>query len=236
MGASAVRADALRCVLFDLDGTLVDTAPDMAAALNALRAEEGLAPMPQRAIRNHVSHGSAAMVRLGFGAAVDPAEHERLRLRFLDLYSGCATDASRLFPDMDRILDAIEASGRRWGIVTNKPGWLTDPLVAALGLAERADCVVSGDTCARRKPHPDPLLHAAQITGTHPRDCVYVGDASRDIEAGRGAGMTTLVALFGYIDESQAPESWGAQGYIEQPLDLLAWLDAEAAPEGTPAP
>jgi phosphoglycolate phosphatase len=131
------------------------------------------------------------------------------------------------FPGIPELIDALEARAIPWGIVTNKPAWLTDPLMAAIGLAERAACIVSGDTLARAKPHPDPLLHACRQIGRDPAHCWYVGDAERDVAAGRAAGMGTLVALFGYLGEED-PGGWGAHGMIAAPLDVLDWLDADA--------
>lgn len=210
-------------LLLDLDGTLLDTAPDMAAALNRLRCEEGHAELAFEAIRPHVSHGGAALVRLGFGAA-EPAEFERLRRRFLELYrAGLATE-TRLFPGFPFVLQALESAGIPWGIVTNKPGWLTTPLLAALGLASRVACVVAGDTLPERKPHPAPLLHAAALAGCEPARCVYAGDAERDIIAGRAAGMQTVAVRFGYLAQGEDPAAWRPDGIVDRPADLLDWL------------
>ena len=173
-------------LLLDLDGTLLDTAPDMGGALNRLRLEWGLDPLPHSTIRPVVSHGAMRLVKLGFPDAA--GEHfEQLRLRFLDLYAQNLAEHTRPFPGIEPVLDELERRGVPWGVVTNKPAWLTDPLMAALGLDRRAGCVVSGDTVAERKPHPLPLLHAAGLVGVAPERCVYVGDAERDIQAGRAA-------------------------------------------------
>lgn len=222
-------------VLFDLDGTLADTAPDLAYALNRLRRERELDELPFEAIRNHVSHGSTGMVRVGFPEVPEHSEEfERLRQRFLAIYDQNLFLETRLFPGMEAILAYLERRGMRWGVVTNKPAWLTDPLIRALGLERRAACVVSGDTTDQRKPHPKPLLHACELVGSPPTACVYVGDASRDIEAGRAARMQTLVALYGYIDETQRPAEWGADGMIEEPRQILDWL-LERGPRETMA-
>ena len=213
-----------RALLLDLDGTLLDTAPDMAAALNALRRECGLPELAFATVRPQVSHGAAALVRLGFPEARD-AEFEALRRRFLDLYRGALVTHTRLFPGFDAVLDSLAARAVPWGIVTNKPGWLTEPLVAALGLAARAACVVSGDTLAERKPHPAQLLHAAAVLGIEPRACVYAGDAERDIIAGRAAGMRTVAARFGYLAPGEDPAAWQPDGIAERPDDLLDWID-----------
>lgn len=207
-------------VLFDLDGTLLDTAPDMGAALNALRRECGQAPMPDELIRPRVSHGSTGLLDLGFPDA-DVAEIERLRARFLDLYAGLLAVRTRPFDGIERVLLALESAGLRWGVVTNKPGWLTDPLLERLDLARRSACVVSGDTVAERKPHPLPLLHAARLLGLAARECVYVGDAERDIVAGRAAGMLTVVATYGYVDAREDTGAWGADHAVTHPLELL---------------
>jgi N-acetyl-D-muramate 6-phosphate phosphatase len=210
-------------LLLDLDGTLLDTAPDMGGALNRLLEEEGREPLPQSAIRPVVSHGAVRLVKLGFPGA-EGEEFERLRLRFLELYSQHVADLTQPFPGLVEVLDELERRGLPWGVVTNKPGWLTDPLMTRLGLFERAGCVVSGDTVAERKPHPLPLLHAAGLIRVAPEHCVYVGDAERDIQAGRAAGMRTVVAAYGYIGTDDVPENWNASGIIDHPGQLLAWL------------
>ncbi len=215
-------------LLLDLDGTLLDTAPDMGGALNRLLDEEGREPLPQSAIRPVVSHGAVRLVKLGF-PAVEGAEFERLRLRFLELYSHHLAQYTQPFPGLLEVLDELERRELPWGVVTNKPGWLTDPLLAALGLDRRASCVVSGDTVAERKPHPLPLLHAAGLVGVAPANCVYVGDAERDIQAGRAAGMTTVVAAYGYISADDDPAGWQPTGIIAEPGELLEWVGAAAA-------
>ena len=211
-------------ILLDLDGTLLDTAPDMVGALNRLRREEGREPLPFAAVRASVSHGSQRLVALGFPTAAAGAEFERLRERFLRLYADNLADGTCLFPGMSEVLATLESARVPWGVVTNKPGWLTDPLLERLGLATRACCVVSGDTVAERKPHPMPLLHAARLAGVRPGDCVYVGDAERDIVAGRAAGMQTVVAGYGYIAPEDAPLQWLADGIVERPAELLDWV------------
>ncbi len=218
----------LTTVLFDLDGTLVDTAPDMAAALNRLLAEQGCEPLPYAQIRPSVSHGSVAMIRVGFGDALDDAEFERLRKRFLVIYENNLVHESKLFDGMALVLDTLESAGLNWGIVTNKPGWLAEPLLQQLSLDTRAACIVSGDSTEQRKPHPEPMLHACKLTNSEPARCVYVGDAQRDIEAGRAAGMKTVVASFGYIADTDAPETWGADGQIDSPAQLLDWIHDNA--------
>lgn len=213
-------------VLFDLDGTLLDTAPDMAAALNALRCVEGLRPLPFDEIRPHVSHGAARLIEIGFGCTTG-ARFEDLRNRFLALYSADIAEHTCPFDGLTLLLDRLEAANIAWGIVTNKPGWLTVPLLAAIGLDARAGCIVSGDTLAERKPHPLPLLHAAALLGCEPRQCVYVGDAERDVLAGRAAGMRTVVAAFGYLGEDDDPVSWGPDAIVYRPQHLAERLGLE---------
>ena len=214
----------IRTVLFDHDGTLADTAPDLAHALNALLSEEKRATLPYETIRPEVSHGAGAMIRLGFQIAPGEPEFDRLRQRFLVLYAENLSRHTRLFEGVPALLHALQNNGINWGIVTNKPSFLTDPLVAQLKPVPAPACVVSGDTVTNRKPHPEPMLHACAAAGSRPDQCVYIGDAERDIQAGKQAGMKTLVALFGYIGENENPERWGADGMIRSPLDILEWL------------
>lgn len=214
----------IQTILFDLDGTLLDTAPDLAQALNATLQANGRAALSFEQIRPAVSHGGSALIRLGFQLEPQHPQFEPLRAQLLDYYQAHIADETRLFPGMEKVLEYIEARGLSWGVVTNKPGWLTEPLLEALDLQRRAASVVCGDTLNECKPHPAPLLHACKLIGTAPGQCLYVGDAERDITAGHNAGMTTLVALFGYLMDSDRPEDWGANALIQQPADILAWL------------
>ena len=216
-----------RALLLDLDGTLLDTAPDMAAAINRLRLEEGRAALPFASVRPQVSHGARALVELGFGKPA-PEEFERLRLRFLALYAEALAHGTRLFPGCEALLSTLEGQGVPWGIVTNKPGYLTTPLLATLGLLDRAACVVAGDTVAERKPHPLPLLHAATLIGRAPGDCVYAGDAERDIVAGRAAGMHTVAVRYGYLAPGEDPAAWRPDAIVDAPGELLGFLAAGA--------
>jgi len=213
-------------VLFDLDGTLVDTAPDMANALNRVLVDAGEQPLAFEHIRPHVSRGANGLVALAFGSDLPCARHEALRDALLHHYRADLASHSRPFPGMLEVLDAIEASGRRWGVVTNKPAWLAEPLLALLGLAERSACIVAGDTLAERKPEPAPLLHACHLAGTRPDRAVYVGDDERDVQAGTRAGMRTVVALFGYLGFDTVPSDWGASALIETPDELGDFLEA----------
>lgn len=212
-------------VLFDLDGTFADTAPDMARALNRLLAAHGRAPLPFERVRPHVSHGGKAMVRIGFGLAPGDAGYDTLRRQFLDLYAEDLARDTAPFPGVPELVTELEGRAIPWGIVTNKPAWLTDPLMAAIGYGHRAACVVSGDTATRPKPHPDPVLHACALIDREPGDCWFVGDAERDVAAGRAAGCGTLVALFGYLEDGEDSTAWGADGAIGAPLELLPWLN-----------
>ena len=208
-------------VLFDLDGTLADTGPDLAGALNAMLQADGRPGLPYAEIRPWVSWGALRLIRLAYGEALDAARTAELRARFLACYEACLCRESRLFPGIPEALAALESASVPWGIVTNKPGWLTEPLLAALGLGERAGTVISGDTLPYAKPHPMPLLHAARELGLPADRCVYVGDNVRDIEAGRAAGMYTIAAAWGYIPADDDPAAWQADRLLHAPEGLL---------------
>ncbi len=216
------------CVLFDLDGTFADTAPDLAYALNRLLQAHGRPPADYGRVREAASHGGRALIQVGFGLNPEQTGFEPLRQQLLALYRDNIQRHTRLFPGIPELLDRLEQRGLRWGLVTNKPGWLTEPLIAGLGLNGRPACVVSGDTTAHAKPHPGPILHACKLAARDPGACLYVGDAERDIRAGRSAGTATLVALFGYIGAQDRPREWGADGCIEHPLQVLDWLGGDA--------
>ncbi len=214
----------INTVLFDLDGTLLDTAPDLAFALNQVLIEQQREPLPFEQIRPWVSHGGKTMIRNGFNFVKHEPAIDLIHKQFLAIYSSHIADKSVFFPDMETVLANLEAKKLQWGIVTNKPAWLTDPLLQKLNLTNRSGCNVSGDTLPQSKPHPAPLLHACELLNTTPENCIYVGDAERDIEAGQRAGMQTLVAAYGYLADSDKPEQWGADGILQQPLDLLTWI------------
>ncbi|MEQ1581773.1 MAG: HAD-IA family hydrolase [Steroidobacteraceae bacterium] len=216
-------------LLLDLDGTLLDTAPEMAGALEALHREEGVEPLPFNQVRPTVSHGSTGMLNLAF-SRVAPTEFERLRARFLDIYRTMLGSNTRLFAGFDAVLDHVYRHSLAWGVVTNKPGWLTDPLLQLLDINPTNGCIVSGDTVGARKPHPLPLLHAAGLIAKAPAHCLYVGDAERDIAAGRAAGMMTVVARWGYLGNTDDPSSWQADGIVAVPADLMSWLHPGPAP------
>ena len=215
----------IQSVLFDLDGTFADTAPDLHYALDQVLISRGRSPMPFETLRPAVSHGSQAMLKVAFGLVPGDPGYDALRNDFLDIYLANIVKQTRLFEGMERLLETCEARGIAWGIVTNKPAWLTDPLLDGLGLSRRAACIVSGDTTAHPKPHPEPILHACRLAGVEPGRSIYVGDAKRDIEAGKRAGTTTLVALFGYLGAEDDPDAWEADGMVSHPLDILDWLD-----------
>lgn len=235
--SAGARGERVEALLLDLDGTLADTLPDLAEALNRALAGQGLPPLAPCRCRALVSEGSGAMIRAAIGPDPDAGTAERLRRRFLAHYEERIAVHTRLFPGMEAALRAIEARGLAWGIVTNKPKALALRLVEALGLRERAACVVGGGGTPHPKPHPGPLLHACRILGADPRRCLFAGDARGDVAAGRAAGIRSLVARYGYLPDSEDPGSWGAHGYLDHPLDLLRWIDGdrEAAPPRSPA-
>jgi phosphoglycolate phosphatase len=214
----------IRAVLFDLDGTLADTAPDLAGALNALLEEQRRPPLPVAAARPVTSSGARGMLKVGFGIDPGHAEYEPLKTRFLDLYAARVCVETELFTGIEDLLATLDARAVPWGVVTNKAERFTRPLLDALDLLERAACVVGGDTTARAKPHPDPLLHAARHIGVEARRCLYVGDDLRDVQAARAAGMPVLAAAYGYLGEAGDPRAWGADAVIEHPLDVLNHL------------
>jgi phosphoglycolate phosphatase len=214
----------MHLVLLDLDGTLADTAPDLGGALNALRAERGLAPIALGPLKPAIGRGTPAMLEAGFGIAADAPGFAPLRARFLELYAARVAAETRLYPGIAELLDDVEGHGLAWGVVTNKPERFTLPLLEALGLARRAACIVSGDTLPQRKPDPEPLLHAARSVAADPARSVYLGDAITDVEAARAAGMRALVAGWGYIGDDEAPQAWGAAAVLAAPRQLGSWL------------
>lgn len=220
---STIPYQQLEAVLFDLDGTLLDTAPDLGGALNALLRAEGLEVIDDDTIRPIASHGAKGLIDLGFGADLAEARFHDLRQRFLDHYENNLCEASVLFDGARELIGHLQACGIAWGIVTNKPGWLTDPLVANFPELAGSGCVISGDTLPVRKPDPAPLHLACEQLSVAPGKALYIGDAERDIQAGRNAGMFTLVASYGYLHRNDAPETWRAHGEIAS-LDELTTL------------
>lgn len=214
---------ASRAVLFDLDGTLADTAPDLAAALNRLRADQGLEPVPLARLRPFASAGARGLVHAGFGVKPGDADYDSLRTAFLEAYRENTCVHTKLFPGIAGLLAEIARRSLRWGIVTNKATRFTDRIVETLGL--KPDCIVSGDTTPRLKPHPDSLLHAAGELGLPAGECLYLGDDLRDIQAALAANMRAIAVGWGYHHpESGGPRSWKAEGVIAHPQDLIALL------------
>ncbi len=211
----------IRAVLFDLDGTLADTAPDLTGALNRLLIELGRPSVPLAAARALTSSGARGMLKAGLGIGPEHADYEDLKRRFLDFYAADICASTTLFDGVEVLLETLEMRGMAWGIVTNKPARFTLPLLARLALTARSRCIVSGDTAARSKPFPDPLLHAASLLAIAAADCLYVGDDLRDVQAARAAGMRNLAAAYGYLGENGDPHAWGADAVIAHPLEVL---------------
>ncbi|MBL8330469.1 MAG: HAD-IA family hydrolase [Rubrivivax sp.] len=211
-------------VLFDLDGTLVDSAPDLGGAANDLRARHGLPPLPLSDYRALCGSGARGMLRAGFGLAPGDAAYEALRDEFLAIYALRLLEQTSVFQGIDGLLAGIEGHPRPWGVVTNKAVRLAAPLLEGLALAPRAAVLVGGDTTPHTKPHPAPLLHAAQALGVPPSRCVYVGDDRRDMLAGRAAGMTTVAVAWGYLGPGESPADWNADHLADSPQALLNWL------------
>lgn len=215
----------IRAVLFDLDGTLADTAPDLIAALHRLCAEEGRPAPAYNMLRPHVSKGSRGLIEAGLGLRPGDSGFEAVTQRFLAHYAAAICVDTVLFQGIAELLGELESRHIRWGIVTNKPHRFTLPVMAGLGLDQRAACLVSGDTCAHAKPHPAPVLHACDLTGVAPNEALYVGDDLRDIQAGRAAGLSTIAAAYGYLGDNLPITGWQADHVIDHPLDLLRLLN-----------
>ena len=221
---AALRPLTANVVLFDLDGTLADTAGDLGGALNRVRADHGLPPVSIDALRAHASSGARGLLGAGLGLRPDDERYIEMRDAFLAYYEKGLADTTQLFDGIEALLAALEARSIRWGIVTNKAQRFTTPLLAALRLDQRAAVVVCGDTTAHPKPHPAPLFHAAAELSTAVERCIYVGDDLRDVQAGNAAGMPTIVAKYGYLGETGDCSGWPATGWIETPRELLAWI------------
>ncbi len=212
-----------KALLFDLDGTLVDTAPDMVRVLIELQAARGVDPLAYEVARDNVSNGAIGLIRLAF-PGVDEQSLAELHGDYLARYLDSVCEQSMLFPGLAGLLTRLDGASRPWGVVTNKPQRMTDPLLDKLGLLRRAACAVSGDTLAQRKPDPAPLIHASDLIGVAPQQCIYVGDALRDIEAGRAAGMATVAVSYGYITENDNPADWGADRIAADTRELTTLL------------
>lgn len=215
----------INTLLFDLDGTLLDTAPDLAHALNTLLTEQQQPTLPFEKIRPVVSYGGKGLIKLGFGLDEKSPRYGALRARLLAIYESAIAAQTTLFDGMEEVLQCLESRNMRWGIITNKPSWLTEPLLKQIDLYERSACIVSGDTLAESKPHPAPLLHASKLCQRRVDECIYIGDAERDIQAGQRAGMKTMVASYGYIPANEDILTWKADWVIDRPTDILDWLE-----------
>jgi len=216
----------IKAVLFDLDGTFADTAPDLGAALNHVLALHGKPPVPLEKSRLQASHGTIGLLGLGFGISPDDPGFTGLRNEFLEHYTAHICDQTTLFDNMEELITVLEQRGLPWGIVTNKPHRFTVPLMQALGYATRAGCMVSGDTCAQAKPHPMPMLHAAEQINIAPEHCLYLGDDKRDMEAANAANMRGIIAQYGYIDPLASLDTWPASGSVQAPLELLRYIES----------
>ena len=214
----------IKAVLFDLDGTFADTAPDLAAALNHTRAARQLPPLPLDVIRPQASHGSRGLLKLGFGIEPEHTGYDTLRDIFLDYYERHICVHTQLFGDMGELVAELERRNIKWGIITNKPHRYTVPLMQALGYAERAGCLISGDTCAHAKPHPEPMLKACELIGFTPAQCLYLGDDLCDMQAANASGMRGIIACYGYVSGDVSLKNWNAYASVNQPTELLAYL------------
>jgi phosphoglycolate phosphatase len=217
----------IAAVLFDLDGTLADTAPDMARTVNAMRTKRGLAPLDASVVRPHVSKGARGMICSAFGITAEHPDFLPMREEFLDLYGEEPCVDTALFPGMHQLLDALEARGIAWGVVTNKFERFARPILVQLGIAERAAAIVGGDTCPRPKPFPDPLLFAAEKIGVAPESTLYVGDDERDVQAARAAGMPVIVAGYGYLGDDKPPTEWDADAIVHSAGEIGEWIRAQ---------
>lgn len=213
-----------RVVLFDLDGTLIDSAPDLAGAANELLRQHGRPERPLEEFRPVGGSGARGMLRVGFGLQPDDPEYEPLRAAFIEIYAQRMLFETRVFEAVVPMLDALDGAGVRWGIVTNKAIRLAEPIVHGLGLAHRAAVLIGGDSTPHAKPHPAPLLEAARRMGVQAGHCAYVGDDLRDMQAGRAAGMATVAAGWGYLGEGANVHDWGADHVSHEPAGLLQWL------------
>ena len=214
---------AIRAVLFDLDGTLADTAPDMARTVNAMREARRLPPVSIDVVRPHVSKGARGMIGAAFGVGPEDAQFPAMREEFLAVYADNLCVDTRLFPEMEELLGRLEDGGLAWGVVTNKFEHLARSVIDGLGLASRAAVLVGGDTCARAKPFPDSLLHAAERLALRPASILYVGDDERDVQAARAAGMPVVAAGYGYLGDGPDPARWGADGVVDSPAGIARW-------------
>ncbi len=214
----------IKAILFDFDGTLADTAPDLGHALNRQRIARGLPELPIAQIRSQASAGSRGLLGLGFNIKPGDSDYESMRDEFLDFYTQRLCHDTCLFPGVDELLNQLETRNLPWGIVTNKPARFAHPLIQMLGLAQRVACVICGDETANTKPHPEPLLTASNKMAIAPANCIYLGDDIRDVQASLAADMQPIVARYGYLGNDRPPETWGARYLIDHPKELLTYL------------
>ena len=214
----------IKAILFDLDGTLANTAPDMSDALNILLNKHGKPHVDYESARKQTSRGSLGLIQLGFGPSLEEAHREELKKEYLQIYANNLCHKTELFDGITEVLNMLDDNSIAWGIVTNKPGFLTEPLLKELGITQRTSCIVCGDTLTTRKPHPDPLHHAAAELNVNEKDTIYLGDDPRDIQAGQAAGMKTAVAAYGYIPDDQDIHAWGADLIVQQPSNIKDWI------------
>lgn len=220
-----INKSTIQAVFFDLDGTLLDTAPDLAYALNQVLKKRGLNPVPLSKFRFHIYGGGPTMIQFGFGIDSSHEKYESIHNEFLEIYMRTLTMKTQLFSGMDKVLNFLDQHSLPWGIVTNKPAWLTEPILSHFGLGERCRCVISGDTLMFKKPHPQPLLHACQLANVNPIHCAYIGDTHDDIIASKAANMFAVGVTYGYHPEQSQPQNWGADKLVESPLEILNWLE-----------
>lgn len=220
-----VVSEPVQAVLFDLDGTLIDSAPDLVGAANWLREQHGLDPLPYESLRCWVGAGARGMVGAAFGSVPGDDRFDGLRDAFLARYEQALLVKTRVFPEVAGLLAALDAQGISWGIVTNKASRFADPVVQGLGLATRSATLICGDTTPHAKPHPAPLLEAARRLALPASACVYLGDDLRDVQAGQAAGMHTVAVRWGYLGAGDPIDDWGADLIIDSPDQLLKWLN-----------
>lgn len=225
LGPSVRPTARVAAVLFDFDGTLVDSAPDMAATANEMRAARGIDPQPYEALRRMVGSGARGMVGVAFGVKPGEQGYDDLRADFLVRYERRMLERTTVFSAMHHVLERLHHHSIRWGVVTNKATRLAVPMMHGLGLSQRCATLIGGDSTPYTKPHPEPLLEAARRLGVAPEHCVYVGDDARDVRAGRAAGMATLAAAWGYLGDAEPIDTWGADEVLPAPNALLKWLD-----------
>ncbi|MEQ1528403.1 MAG: HAD-IA family hydrolase [Methylococcales bacterium] len=225
MSMAGVDNFKLACVLFDLDGTLLDTAPDLLACLTRALHRHGLDGTVNAEVKPFISHGALAMIKASQPQLTEPRQHEILDT-MLNYYQQHIAEHTSFFDGMAETLQTIEALGLKWGVVTNKRERFTNPLMAALKLTERAACIISGDTTSKAKPHPEPMLAACKQAQVDPQQCAYIGDAIHDIQAGQSVNMKTLIAGYGYLKADEPVHTWGADAYIQSPQHLSEWISA----------